>query len=213
MANPTTNYSFAMPTNTDLVKDLPADFDIFGQAVDDRIKALNPETTLGDIAYRSATANTNTRLAIGTTGQVLTVAAGVPAWQTIAGPSFQTYTPTLANLTLGNGTLTAKYAQTGKIVTVYFNFTLGSTSSVGSNPSMTLPVSAADIYNTAKLFLGDYGTVTYWGSAWNGDATTVYLEADRADATYLKAAGVTATVPHTWAVNDSIVFTLTYLAA
>lgn len=85
MANPTTNYSFAMPTNTDLVKDLPADFDIFGQAVDDRIKALNPETTLGDISYRSSTANTNTRLAIGTTGQVLTVSGGVPAWVTAAG--------------------------------------------------------------------------------------------------------------------------------
>ena len=33
MANPTTNYSFTMPTNTDLVKDLPADFEVFGQAV------------------------------------------------------------------------------------------------------------------------------------------------------------------------------------
>jgi hypothetical protein len=88
MANPTTNYSFAMPTNTDLVKDLPADFDIFGQAVDDRIKALNPETTLGDIAYRSATADTNTRLAVGTTGQVLTVAAGVPSWATPSGVNY-----------------------------------------------------------------------------------------------------------------------------
>ena len=38
--------------------------------------------------------------------------------------TWRTYTPTLTNLTLGNGTLTAKYAQTGKIVTVYFNFTL-----------------------------------------------------------------------------------------
>ncbi len=73
-----------MPTNTDLVKDLPADFDIFGQAVDDRIKALNPETTLGDISYRSSTANTNTRLAIGTSGQVLTVSGGVPAWSTVS---------------------------------------------------------------------------------------------------------------------------------
>lgn len=85
MANPTTNYSFAMPTNTDLVKDLPADFDIFGQAVDDRIKALNPETTLGDISYRSATADTNTRLAIGSTGHILTVSGGVPVWAAPAG--------------------------------------------------------------------------------------------------------------------------------
>jgi hypothetical protein len=86
MANPTSNYSFAMPTNTDLVKDLPADFDIFGQAVDDRIKALNPETTAGDISYRGGTANAKTRLGIGTAGQVLAVNAGAtaPEWKTIS---------------------------------------------------------------------------------------------------------------------------------
>jgi len=69
-----------MPTASDLVTDLPADFEVFGQAVDTRIKALNPETALGDLSYGSATANTNTRLAIGTTGQILTVAGGVPTW-------------------------------------------------------------------------------------------------------------------------------------
>ena len=50
------------------------------QGVDTRLKALQPGTTLGDIAYSSATANTNTRLPIGSNGQVLGVAAGVPAW-------------------------------------------------------------------------------------------------------------------------------------
>ena len=80
MTNPTSNYSFQMPTSTDLVTDLPADFEVFGQAVDTRLKALQPGTTLGDLAYSSATANTNTRLPIGTTGQVLTVAGGVPTW-------------------------------------------------------------------------------------------------------------------------------------
>lgn len=84
MANPTTNYSFAMPTNVDLVKDLPADFEVFGQAVDTKLKALNPSTTLGDIEYRSSTADTNTRLGIGSTGQVLAVSGGVPAWTTPA---------------------------------------------------------------------------------------------------------------------------------
>ena len=75
-----------MPTNTDLVKDLPADFDIFGQAVDDRIKALNPETTAGDISYRASTANAKSRLAIGTAGQVLTVNSGAtaPEWATVS---------------------------------------------------------------------------------------------------------------------------------
>lgn len=80
MANPTTNYGFVLPTSTDLVTDLPADFDVALQGVDTRLKALQPGTTLGDLAYSSATANTNTRLGIGTTGQILTVAGGVPTW-------------------------------------------------------------------------------------------------------------------------------------
>ena len=85
MANPTTNYGFVLPTATDLVTDLPADFDVALQGVDTRLKALQPGTTLGDLAYSSATANTNTRLAIGTAGQVLAVSGGgVPAWTTTA---------------------------------------------------------------------------------------------------------------------------------
>jgi hypothetical protein len=83
MANPTTNYGFVLPTPTDLVTDLPADFDVALQGVDTRLKALNPSTTLGDIEYASATANTNTRLGIGTSGQILSVSGGVPAWTTL----------------------------------------------------------------------------------------------------------------------------------
>jgi hypothetical protein len=85
VANPTTNYGFVLPTPTDLVTDLPADFDVALQGVDTRLKALQPGTTLGDISYSSATANTNTRLPIGTSGQVLAVSGGgVPAWTTTA---------------------------------------------------------------------------------------------------------------------------------
>ena len=54
MANPTTNFGWQMPTPTDLVTDLPADFEVFGQAVDTDFVDL-----LG-----------------GTTGQVLSKASG-----------------------------------------------------------------------------------------------------------------------------------------
>ena len=85
MTNPTSNYGFVLPTSSDLVTDLPADFDVALQGVDTRLKALQPGTTLGDLAYSSATANTNTRLPIGTSGQVLAVSGGgVPAWTTTA---------------------------------------------------------------------------------------------------------------------------------
>jgi hypothetical protein len=77
----TTNYGWSTPDDTALVKDGAAAIRTLGSSVDATTKALNPSTTLGDIEYRSATANTNTRLPIGTTGQVLTVnGSGVPAW-------------------------------------------------------------------------------------------------------------------------------------
>jgi len=79
MAN-TTNYNWETPDDTDLVKDGAAAIRTLGSSIDTTTKALNPSTTLGDIEYRSSTANTNTRLGIGTTGQILSVVAGVPAW-------------------------------------------------------------------------------------------------------------------------------------
>ena len=110
MTNPTSNYGFVLPTSTDLVTDLPADFDVALQGVDTRLKALQPGTTLGDIAYSSATANTNTRLGIGTSGQVLAVSGGgVPAWTTTADVTPLTtkgdlFTYTTADARLGVGT-------------------------------------------------------------------------------------------------------------
>jgi hypothetical protein len=80
----TTNYSWETPDDTDLVKDGAAAIRTLGSSIDTTTKALNPSTTLGDIEYRSSTANTNTRLGIGTTGQVLAVSGGVPAWTTPA---------------------------------------------------------------------------------------------------------------------------------
>lgn len=80
----TTNYSWTTPDDTALVKDGALAIRTLGSSIDTTTKNLNPSTTLGDIEYRSSTANTNTRLGIGTTGQVLTVAGGVPSWATIA---------------------------------------------------------------------------------------------------------------------------------
>ena len=69
----TTNYGWTTPDDTALVKDGASAIRSLGTSVDTTTKNLNPETTLGDIAYRSSTANVKTRLGIGTTGQVLTV--------------------------------------------------------------------------------------------------------------------------------------------
>jgi hypothetical protein len=76
----TTNYGWVTPDDTALVKDGASAIRTLGTSVDTTTKALNPSTTLGDIEYRSSTADTNTRLPIGTTGQILSVSGGVPAW-------------------------------------------------------------------------------------------------------------------------------------
>jgi hypothetical protein len=80
----TTNYGWTTPADTDLVKDGASAIRTLGTSIDTTTKNLNPSTTLGDIEYRSSTANTNTRLGIGSSGQVLTVSGGVPAWTTIS---------------------------------------------------------------------------------------------------------------------------------
>ena len=93
MSNPTSNYSFQMPISSDLVTDLPADFEVFGQAVDTQMKtnadaaiAKSLVTTKGDLIAATG-ASTPARLGVGTDGQVLTAdaasAAGVK-WATSA---------------------------------------------------------------------------------------------------------------------------------
>jgi hypothetical protein len=57
--------------------------------------------------------------------------------------AWQTWSPTLSNLTQGNGTIEAKYIQIGKTVYFRFTFILGTTSAVGSIPTITLPVTSA----------------------------------------------------------------------
>ena len=56
MSNPTSNFGWQMPTATDLVTDLPADFEVFGQAVDTDFVDLLGGTT-GQVL--SKTSNTD----------------------------------------------------------------------------------------------------------------------------------------------------------
>lgn len=84
----TTNYGWTTPDDTALVKDGAAAIRTLGSSIDTTTKALNAGTTNGDLDYfTSGTAKT--RLAIGSTGQVLTVAGGVPSWANASGFSSQ----------------------------------------------------------------------------------------------------------------------------
>jgi hypothetical protein len=128
----TTNYGWTTPDDTALVKDGAAAIRTLGSSVDTTTKALNPSTTLGDIEYRSSTANTNTRLGIGTTGQVLAVSSGVPAWTTIStSPTFVGVSCTGTGLqTLSTATFTAITWDTEEFDTDGFHSTSSNTSRI-----------------------------------------------------------------------------------
>ena len=56
MSNPTSNFGWQMPTPTDLVTDLPADFEVFGQAVDTSLADLRGGTT-GQVLSKTTNAD------------------------------------------------------------------------------------------------------------------------------------------------------------
>lgn len=127
----TTNYGWTTPDDTALVKDGAAAIRTLGSSVDTTTKALNPSTTLGDIEYRSSTANTNTRLGIGSAGQVLTVTSGVPAWETVTGaPNNFTLLNAGGTALTGAATITISGITAKNNITILFT---GMSSNTGSS--------------------------------------------------------------------------------
>jgi hypothetical protein len=236
MANPTTNFGWQMPEPTDLVTDLPADFEVFGQAVDtDFVDLLggttgqvlsktsntdldftwvaatagmtNPLTTTGDTIY-SSSGSTPARLGIGSASQVLTVSGGgIPSWATpaAAGFTFTAWTPTFTNISVGNGSYTARYGTSGKFTHFEISFLLGSTSSVSNGAKFSLPTTpkttsnAIDQY-TFSTYL-DSGNAIYFGAS-ELTATTCDLFMITGNVSYVGRVGVSATVPFTWGNGD-----------
>ncbi|CAB4161820.1 hypothetical protein UFOVP794_1, partial [uncultured Caudovirales phage] len=100
----TTNYGWTTPDDTALVKDGASAIRTLGSSVDTTVKALSPGTTAGDVDYYTSS-TAKARLGIGSAGQVLTVAAGVPSWSTPASGGMtllSTTTLTGASVTLSS---------------------------------------------------------------------------------------------------------------
>lgn len=146
-------------------------------------------TSLSVSGASTLTGNTTVGGTLGVTG-VLTPTGGLSAGSIVpnnllasTGTSWvwQTWTPTTTNFTLGNGTITARYVQTGKHV--HFELTLlwGSTTTiVGSDPQFTVPVAASARYNAANALFFPLGALvcvdTSTGTAYLG--TTSFPASD-----------------------------------
>ena len=75
MSNPTSNYGWQMPTATDLVTDLPADFEVFGQAVDTAMADLKGGTT-GQILSKATNTDMDFTWITNDVGDITAVTAG-----------------------------------------------------------------------------------------------------------------------------------------
>jgi hypothetical protein len=76
MSNPTSNFGWQMPTATDLVTDLPADFEVFGQAVDTTLVDLKGGTT-GQILAKNTSTDMDFVWTTPNPGDITGVTAGV----------------------------------------------------------------------------------------------------------------------------------------
>lgn len=132
---------------------------------------------------------------------------------------WQSWTPTWANLTVGNGTVAASYTQIGKTVIARTKVIFGSTSSMGTSPTFTLPVTANSSYSTVNYIIGnvfieDAGVAGYNGQVELRGSTTVgAMEVFGAASTYVNTAGITASIPMSWGIADNFSFYIVYEAA
>jgi hypothetical protein len=76
MSNPTTPFSWQMPTATDLVTDLPADFEVFGQAVATSMADLLGGTT-GQVLSKTSNTDMDFTWIAANPGDITGVTAGV----------------------------------------------------------------------------------------------------------------------------------------
>jgi hypothetical protein len=131
---------------------------------------------------------------------------------------WETWTPTWTNLTVGNGTQVARYLQVGKTVHVFYLLTLGSTSSVGSDPNVTPPVPLASDY-TGRTVLGNArinaGTAVTVGICVPTTATPSNLRVlfFTVAGTAVNFSPISATLPDTFTNTNTITFSVTYEAA
>ena len=76
MTNPTSNFGWQMPEPTDLVTNLPADFEVFGQAVDTDFADLLGGTT-GQVLSKTSNTDLDFTWASPTAGDITGITTGV----------------------------------------------------------------------------------------------------------------------------------------
>jgi hypothetical protein len=130
-----------------------------------------------------------------------------------ADTGWMTWVPATNAITLGNGLLTGRYRKRGKTVECVMTFTLGTTSSIGTQPLFGLPFTAAvnggPVASSVQLL--DSGSYFYTGVANVLPTYTIPYWNEYVGTTRGVAWGaISATSPFTWANTDSLQVRLVY---
>jgi hypothetical protein len=135
--------------------------------------------------------------------------------------AWTSYTPTLTNITLGNGTRTGRYLQIGKTIDFQVKITFGSTTSItATNANITLPVTA-QAGNWVSTDAGGYDdSANLWyplaimtAAGGGGASTTAFIIKTWPNPAGANLVTINATVPFTWITNDILVASGRYEAA
>lgn len=122
---------------------------------------------------------------------------------------------TLTNITVGNGTVLAKYTRIGRTIHYRFKFVMGSTSAMGTGPRFSFPVTPNSEYNAESAPMGiaqmiDAGVSDYQGTV---IMTSGAGRIARIGGSGSASVNITATAPFTWGTGDVLEANGTYEAA
>lgn len=132
------------------------------------------------------------------------------------GGAWNSYTPTLGGITLGNGTLVGKWFRAGRFIKFKVKLTFGSTTSVSGAMTIGLPVAYADGTDAevfAALLYDASANQRYPAKSQAITTSTVSINAINAAGTYLVEAATSSTVPFTWTTSDILIVSGTYESA
>jgi hypothetical protein len=138
------------------------------------------------------------------------------AWIPIVyGSSWTAFTPSTTGITAGNGTFDFAYARHGKTIFLRGAFTLGSTSAITSNVSITLPVTGANSNRQFGHAVFQQSTF-YNGMCFMTGPTYLNFYAFNSASTYSSLtaiSGIPTYVPVQWLTGHVLSFVITYQAA
>ena len=216
MTNPTSNFGWQMPTSTDLVTDLPADFEVFGQAVDTDFVDLLGGTT-GQVLSKTSNTDLDFTWVAANPGDITGVTAGTG----ISGGGTSgtvTVTNSMATAFTTSGDLiqatgSGTFARLGTGTSGQYLTTNGTTNSwaTAATSAVTL-ISTVTLTTTATTisFTSIPGTYTHLRLIYQGKVTSGYgnfflrFNADTGanyDLQTMDGVGATASAGQTFATN------------